>query len=55
MLKWYHDITYIQCSLSHCKFCNSRQISEGLCFCIGQQFNGEKLWRPTDKHDIFDL
>lgn len=55
MLKWYHNITYIQCALSHCKVCNSRQISEGLCFCIGQQFDGEKLWRPTDKHDVFDL
>ena len=54
MLKWYHDITYIQCALSHCKVCNNKRISEGLCFCTGQSFMG-RMWRPTDKHDIFDL
>lgn len=55
MLKWYQNITYTQCLLSHCKVCNSRQISEGLCFCIGQQFIGGGLWRPIDRHDIFYL
>lgn len=55
MLKWYHNITYTRCSLSHCRSCNSRQISEGICFCIAQPLDGGSLWRPTDKHDIFDL
>lgn len=55
MLKWYRNVTYTQCSLSHCRSCNSRRISEGLTFCIGQQFNDLGWWRPTDKHDIFYL
>lgn len=55
MLKWYHNITYTQCSLSHCRACLSRRISEGLSFCIGQQLGDFRWWRPTDKHDIFDL
>lgn len=54
MLKWYNDITYTKCLLSHCRVCPSRRISEGISFCSGQLFD-ERLWRPTDKHDIFDL